>query len=145
MKHRRYLTWSTLLILSTLSGCVGTGDGGSVPLVPIGGGGGGSYSAPSPSRPILAPSSLAIESDPDVLYSEYEKHGASHPDDCDRMALRFQKEGRRVRFIRAVKNYNNKGGGLLEYICLFDGEDADNETSVFEDRRYNSADEYTYP
>jgi hypothetical protein len=73
------------------------------------------------------------EQDP---YAEYEQHGAVNQDDCRRMEERFQREGRRVRLVNAVPNPFNGGGGVLGWLCLFDGEDAHPEATPFEDDRF---------
>ena len=133
--------------LLPLTACVGTGDGRSVPLFPVpGSGGGGSGGTPifkpAPAEP-MAPSVLLSESD---IYSEqYEKHGAADASDCYQMEQRFKSEGRKIRLVKVVRNYLNSGGGVLEFLCLFDGEDAEVESSAFEDYRYNRPDEYNSP
>ncbi|MBE9064995.1 hypothetical protein [cf. Phormidesmis sp. LEGE 11477] len=123
------------------SGCVPTGDGRSIPIVPIGGGGSsGSYRAPAKSPPIAPP---VYKSDSNVDESQYERHGVTDPNSCYAMEKRFLKEGRKVRLFDIVRNKFNKGGGVLEYTCLFEGEDAQVEnTNVFDDYRYNSRREY---
>ena len=111
-------------------------------LCRVGGGGvaiGGGASAPS--QPMAPPVNYS-QSEED--YSSYEQHGAVSPDDCLKMLKRFQLEGRSVRFVKAVKNPYNKGGGVLEYMCLFDGDDAGPEATPFEDDRLPQS-EYVYP
>lgn len=70
----------------------------------------------------------------------YELHGAVTEADCWRMLQRFRAEGRRLDLIDTVRT-NNKGA-VLKYQCVFDGEDANPVDPPFEDRRYNSPDEY---
>ena len=54
------------------------------------------------------------------------------------------KEGRRVNLIAVERNQANQGGGVLEWMCVFDGEDADPAATPFEDDRF-PANEYDYP
>lgn len=97
---------------------------------PVGGGG---AVAPAPSRPLAPPVDYSQQSDP---FAGYETHGAVNPQACRRMAERFLREGRRVRLIRIAPNPFNKGGGVLRYICIFDGEDASPTATPFEDNRF---------
>lgn len=70
----------------------------------------------------------------------YELHGAVTEADCWKMLKRFRGQGRRINLVDAVRT-NNKGA-ILKYQCVFDGEDANPVDPPFEDRRYNSPDEY---
>ncbi|NER85216.1 MAG: hypothetical protein F6K42_38080, partial [Leptolyngbya sp. SIO1D8] len=79
---------------------------------------------------------VAEEYDP----TAYELHGAVTEADCWKMLSRFQTQGRRVNLVAVVRT-NNKGA-VLKYQCVFDGEDANPVEPPFEDRRYNSPDEY---
>lgn len=120
----------------TVIGCVPTGDGRHIPLVPVGGGGGGGGGTvyrSAPAKPIAPP-----------VY-KVEQHGAVDINGCYSMADRFKKEGRKVTLKEIMKNPFNEGGGVLEFLCIFEGEDAESGASEFEDYRYNSPDEYAYP
>lgn len=112
-----------LLACLTLTSCVGTGDGGSVPLIPVGGG----NSTPS-SSPRIAPP--IFKSDSAVPSGQYEQHGAVKKSDCYEKERRFQAQGRRVKLVKIVPNDLNKGGGVLQFICLFEGADAIIEPAV---------------
>ena len=129
------------ITLLPLTGCLSVGDGDIMPLpIPIG----GSVARPAPSsKPILPAIFTAQEP---TTEQPYEQHGVADPNDCTDMEKRFQQEGRKVNLVDVVKNGFNRGGGILEFLCLFDGEDAEPENnSAFEDYRYNSPEEYVYP
>ena len=119
--------------IASVPACVCNSDlcpaGGGIPI-----GGGGSSAAPS--RPLFPPINMAQEpQEPDEL-QEYEVHGAVNPEACKRMYQRFLNEGRKVRLARIAPNPFNKSGGVLRFICMFDGEDADPEATPFEDTRF---------
>ncbi len=138
----RKIEFVSLGLLFALCSCISNPDGGAIPIIPFPSGGSGGSVTASRAEP-MAP--LAIKSDSGISYNDYEQHGAVNSNDCYQMELRFKKEGRKVTLVKVVPNPLNKGGGVLNYLCLFDGEDAEKETSVFEDYRYNSPDEYTSP
>lgn len=131
---QRLLKWGVVSIAIALApACVCDSDfcpaGGAIPI-----GGGGSSSAPS--RPFAPPVNMAQEPETPEEETAYETHGAVTAADCQRMLRRFQQEGRRVRLVKVRKNPYNRGGGVLEYICYFDGEDANPESTPFEDTRF---------
>lgn len=68
--------------------------------------------------------------------SRYEVHGATNAKACQDILKRFLRDGRRVRLVKVRRNPFNKGGGVLEVICYFDGEDADPQATPFEDTRF---------
>ncbi|MEM9485012.1 MAG: hypothetical protein AAGA83_15140 [Cyanobacteria bacterium P01_F01_bin.116] len=76
--------------------------------------------------------------------SRYEIHGATNAKACQNILRRFLREGRRVRLVKVRRNPFNKGGGVLEVICYFDGEDANPEATPFEDKRFPQ-DDTAYP
>lgn len=78
----------------------------------------------------------AGEYDPTV----YELHGAVTEADCWKMLERFRSEGRRIDLVDTVRTNNR--GAALRYQCVFDGQDTNPVDPPFEDRRYNTADEY---
>ncbi|MGB3787809.1 MAG: hypothetical protein WA949_07350 [Phormidesmis sp.] len=148
MKNRFLSTISFLLLTATATSCIPTGDGRSIPIVPVGGGGGGggapAYRVRSSAGDAIAPPIYRSDAEEESL-KNYEQHGAVDQNACYAMAERFKREGRKVTLERVIKNHLNKGGGYLEFLCLFVGEDAETEPTVFEDYRYNSRDEYAYP
>lgn len=105
-----------------------------VPVFPLPSGSGAAPLAPVQSMPMAPPPA----EDP---YAGYETHGVVSPEYCYQMAQRFKQEGRGVRLVQVVKNPYNQGGGLLEWMCVFDG---DPEATPFEDDRF-PPDNYTYP
>ena len=113
-----------------------------VPALPSG----GSQPAPrapapaAPSEPLAPPVMLSSQHDP----SQYEIHGAVTAADCYQMLQRFHQEGRRVWLKAVERNPANQGGGVLEWMCVFDGEDASPTATPFEDNRFPSG-EYDYP
>lgn len=137
---------SFLLLTATATSCIPTGDGRSIPIVPVGGGGAPAYRVRSsaPAGDAIAPPIYRSDAEEESL-KNYEQHGAVDQNACYAMAERFKREGRKVTLERVIKNHLNKGGGYLEFLCLFVGEDAETEPTVFEDYRYNSRDEYAYP
>lgn len=130
---RLYLALS---LCALLIGCVGTGDGGSIPLVPLRGGG-----SAAPSKPILPPL-FEIKSEEEA--PQLEQHGAATAAECRQMEKRFREEGRKIR-LKEVKNNPYNTGGVLQFLCVFTGQDAKGEPDAFEDYRYNSKDEYQHP
>lgn len=52
-----------------------------------------------------------------------ETHGAVNASDCDVMASNFKKEGRNVKLVERKKN-DLGTGGVLNWICIFEGADA---------------------
>jgi hypothetical protein len=137
----KYLSLGLLLI--PLYSCVPNPDGQAIPLIPFpaGSGGGGVSFPAAPAEPMVPPIYLSE----DIPSGKYEQHGAVSANDCARMEKRFQKEGRKVKLAKVIKNHLNGGGGVLVVLCLFEGEDANIETDVFQDYRYNSPDETAYP
>lgn len=139
----KYLLLS--LLLFPLYGCVPDSE---IPLpifsLPSGSGG---YSAPARAPSMPAGEPIA----PPVYLSEFdsskkqEQHGSVNADGCYQMEARFKKEGRKVKLVQVTSNPLNQGGGVLEFMCVFQGEDAVTDGSTFEDYRYNSRDEYQYP
>jgi hypothetical protein len=67
-----------------------------------------------------------------------ELHAVTSADLCNRMAERFKREGRKVELVDIQRNPNP--GAMLPFLCIFEGEDA--KAGYYNDRRYNSADEY---
>jgi|SRR5579885_1391286 len=65
-----------------------------------------------------------IQSAPRAFYTKREQHGAVKRSDCQRIAARFKRAGRRVRLVDVQPNHLGSGG-VLEYICIFEGEDAE--------------------
>ena len=112
--------------------------------VPAGLPSGSGYAAPraptAPAAPLAPAVMLSSQYDP----SQYEIHGAVNAEDCYRMLERFQQEGRRVWLKAVERNQANQGGGVLEWMCVFDGEDAGPTATPFEDNRFPSG-EYDYP
>lgn len=90
--------------------------------IPFTGGNSGSYTAPAPAKN-LAP----IEINP-----SQETHGAVSQQTCRDMAARFKQNGRRVELVDTRRSTNP--GAILKWICIFEGEDADQ--GYFEDKRY---------
>lgn len=98
--------------------------------VPLGAGAGsggnaGSYPANPPASRTLAP--LQSESSP-----AQETHGVVNQQNCYDMEARFQRQGRRVRLVETRRSANS--GAILRWICIFEGEDADQ--GYFEEKRY---------
>jgi hypothetical protein len=69
-------------------------------------------------RPIVQPGPK-----PSAFYAKQERHGAVRASDCNKMAERFRRAGRRVRLVRVIPN-DVGVGGVLRVVCLFEGEDA---------------------
>lgn len=72
----------------------------------------------------------------------YELHGVVSRPDCQKMEFRFQAWGRKIRLIKTTANPSK---GILRWVCIFDGEDANPVENPFDDHRYNSKSEYEYP
>lgn len=53
-----------------------------------------------------------------------EQHGAVKRNNCTDMARRFKAEGRDVK-LKAIERNNLGTGGVLKWICVFDGPDAE--------------------
>lgn len=132
---------SVLIVSAGLTGllasCVGMpGDsmGGDfrVPPVPFPVGGSGyAPPAPAPAAPMAPPIS------PIQQYNEpgqIEVHGAVKSTDCYEMEKRFKAQGRNIRLAK-IKRNDIGTGGVLQWMCIFEGDDA--QTGWFEDRRYN--------
>jgi hypothetical protein len=125
------------IVVFLLSGCAIGGESDINPIGSIAGGLRGGLSSPD-SAPSAA---AALRIEDYKLDEEYERHGATSAAACYTMAERFKNEGRKVKLVQIVKNSYNKGGGVLEWLCLFDGEDKNVEGNVFEDNRYNPPDQ----
>jgi hypothetical protein len=113
---------------------VGAGISGS-------GSGGGSYSAPAKSAPQQVPvkplpitptGEQAIEASPSPSPIAQETHGAVSQQKCRDMAAKFKQQGRRIKLVDIQRSTNP--GAVLQYICIFEGEDA--QQGYFEDTRY---------
>jgi len=61
-----------------------------------------------------------------------ELHGATSRENCNTMAERFKREGRKLKLVRVDKSTNP--GATLQYICVFQGEGA--TTGYFDEKRY---------
>ncbi|NER80907.1 MAG: hypothetical protein F6K42_15325, partial [Leptolyngbya sp. SIO1D8] len=72
---------------------------------------------------------------PEDPEANYETHGVVSAKDCQNLLRRFLQEGRKVRLVKVTKNPYNQGGGVLEHVCYFEGEDANPEATPFEDNR----------
>lgn len=102
----------------------------------------------SSSAPMAPPSNVDQAYSGDGDYSRldaypldsYEIHGVTGFSQCQKMATRFRNEGRKVQLRRAMPNPSK---GVLKYLCIFDGEDVNND--IFMDTRYNSPQEYQSP
>lgn len=51
-----------------------------------------------------------------------EYHGATNSSQCDKMADRFARQGRRVKLVKKIKL---TGSSFFQYTCAFEGEDSD--------------------
>ena len=109
--------------LAALTGCGITNDGYVIPA-PVGGGNSGSYTAPAPAKN-LAP----IQASPSPVQ---ETHGAVSQQTCYEMEAKFQRDGRRIRLMDTRRS--TSPGAILRWICVFEGEDADQ--GYFEEKRY---------
>lgn len=94
--------------------------------VPVAVGGGG-YSQPQPRSSPMAPG--YDRTDPGNVEGQQETHAVSDRNDCDAMARKFRKQGRRIQLVE--RRYV---GGQLRYLCIFEGEDA--QPGYFDDNRY---------
>lgn len=137
------LALSTVVVALALAGC----EPSELRPVPLGLPSGGSFSVPqaptapaAPAAPMAPPVLLSSQYEP----SQYEIHGAVTANDCYKMLERFLKEGRRVNLIAVERNQANQGGGVLEWMCVFDGEDADPAATPFQDDRFPDS-EYDHP
>ncbi|KAM3112781.1 hypothetical protein [Phormidesmis sp. 146-33] len=105
--------------------------------VPVGGGVSGSgsvgsYSAPQ-SAPKTAPQQVPVKPLPIASPSPIqETHGVVSRQNCYDMEAKFKRQGRRVTLKRVEQSTNP--GAVLQYICIFEGEDA--EQGYFEEKRY---------
>lgn len=135
----RKIKCASLGLLFVLCSCVPNPDGAAIPIIPLGGSGGTTIRPAEPRAPSVLNSNSELPSE------RYEQHGAVDEASCYQMEARFRKEGRKVTLAKIVKNHFNKSGGVLEVMCLFTGEDAEIEPTVYEDYRYNSRDEYNHP
>lgn len=134
---RTFVLFASVGLTGLLASCVGMpGDsmGGDfrLPPVPVPVGGGG-YAPAAPAQPApMAPPISAIQQ-----YNEpgqIEVHGAVRASDCKDMERRFKQQGRRVTLTKVQRN-NIGTGGVLQWMCVFEGPDA--QTGWFDDRRYN--------
>ncbi|MBD2073927.1 hypothetical protein H6F86_08495 [Phormidium sp. FACHB-592] len=57
------------------------------------------------------------------MRSQQEIHGAVNRSDCNQIAARFKRAGRRVKLVRTLPN-DVGVGGVLKWKCIFEGEDA---------------------
>lgn len=137
---RLFSLLSTALVAFALVGC----EPSELRPVPVGLPSGSGFAAPkapaAPAQLQVPPVNFSSQYDPSV----YEIHGAVTADDCYRMLERFLNEGRRVHLVAVERNQANLGGGVLEWMCVFDGEDADPVATPFQDDRF-PASEYDYP
>ena len=92
--------------------------------IPFSGSNSGSYTAPAPAKN-LAP----IQASPSPVQ---ETHGAVSQQTCYEMEAKFQRDGRRIRLVDTRRSTNP--GAVLRWICIFEGEDADQ--GYFEEKRY---------
>jgi hypothetical protein len=60
-----------------------------------------------------------------------ETHGVTSAGQCDQMAEKFRRQGRKVTLKRKVRN---DSGGLLTWICVFEGPDA--QIGYYRDNRH---------
>lgn len=132
-----------LPLLAAITGCIGNPDGGpSIPAIPFPSGGNGGVSRGGDIRLPRVPETVI----PPVFRAQavkvQEQHGAADADSCYQMQARFKKEGRDVKLVEIAANPYNKGGGALEFMCIFEGPDAVKGGETYEDYRYNSRDEY---
>ncbi|MBD2261088.1 hypothetical protein [Pseudanabaena sp. FACHB-2040] len=137
---KRCLALPAALVALALAGC----EPSELRSVPIGLPSGGSFAAPRaptvPATPLAPPVLLSSQYDP----SQYEIHGAVIADGCYSMLERFRREGRRVHLVAVERNGASTGGHVLEWMCVFAGEDADPAATPFQDDRF-PANEYDYP
>jgi len=61
-----------------------------------------------------------------------ELHGATTRENCRKMAETFKRQGRNIRLVDTQRSKNP--GAVLEWICIFQGGDA--QTGYFDERRY---------
>lgn len=135
------MTLSAALVTLALAGC----EPSELRPVPLGLPSGGGLAAPQvPAAPAAQPMAPPVLQSNQYDPSEYEIHGAVTAGDCYIMLARFLREGRKVRLVAVERNQANQGGGVLEWMCVFDGEDADPAATPFEDDRF-PPNEYDYP
>jgi hypothetical protein len=122
MPTQRFRALLLLLVmpfpLLSLAGCDSGGPGEFDRMITgIAGGGGGAASRAVPQQ---APANLPATAG--TLAVVREQHGAVTPGDCDQIAERMRKRGFRLVGVRP----NNLGsGGVLNYICDFESNSAD--------------------
>lgn len=112
----RYIPLGLILLV----GCVAN-EGQPVPLfAPAGGESSGSGYA-RPAQEPLAPPYNASQ-DPGNLGGVRETHGVVNRRDCDKLEQTFLKQGRRIQLVDRIRSKNR--GATLQWICVFEGEDA---------------------
>ncbi|HEY9749443.1 MAG TPA: hypothetical protein V6C63_12225 [Allocoleopsis sp.] len=106
----------------------------SVPL-PIGGGGtAAGYYTPAQSAPMVPyGAEVSLYRDYDPYTEQRETHGVVSPEDCYTMETKLQLT-RRVRLSEILRN---RSGGDLEYVCAFEGDDAEAGWS-FQEKRWRN-------
>jgi hypothetical protein len=101
----------------------------ALPPPPIGGGG-GSYNPPVarqvPAARPTPPGAFYTPDDNFLYYNEegQEVHGAVSRADCYEMERKFRRQGRRLKLVDVQKNKYNLKGGVLRYLCIFEGDEA---------------------
>ena len=128
MKHLLVANTSRAAMLFALVALTGCEPSELYPAggIPLSGGNSGSYTAPAPAKN-LAP----IQASPSPS-SVQETHGVVSRKTCYEMEENFQQQGRRIRLVRVDRSISP--GAVLQYICIFEGEDADQ--GYFEEKRY---------
>lgn len=106
-----------LMLGLTLAGCV--------PAMP-----GDSISSNRPFPPIAAPVPMYAGDQP-AQPPKTETHGSVNSAGCKAMEKRFKEAGRRIKLIDTRRNPYN---GTLRYLCIFQGEDA--QQGYFQDARF---------
>jgi hypothetical protein len=121
---KRYLIAAIALAL------VGCEPGELSPALPVGGAipvGGGSAVRPLPA----APPNQQMARDPGNVSGQQETHGVVNRSDCSELERKFQNQGRRIRLVDRIRSTNP--GAALQWICVFEGEDA--QEGYFDDNR----------
>lgn len=137
MKHKFWLLG--LLPILACAACVGEPN----ELAPAGAGAAGAgrtgdswKGQPAPWDAKPAPSPATVTPPPPQLNAqtggEVETHGVVNYSDCQKMAEKFRRQGRRVTLTKTERSSNP--GAVLEYTCYFEGEDA--QQGYFDDGRY---------
>lgn len=123
----------SLILLSGLTSCMAMpgdslgGDRPWVPPVPVGG----------QSQPRAIPGEM-YTGEVQPVQPVQEKHGVTLFNKCREMLQRFKREGRKINLVDIQRNPNP--GATLRFICIFEGEDA--EEGYYHDTRYNNPQEY---